>query len=350
MRVDVSIYSYSFMLISPLLAGVGLMLGGWWSWLHPVVMYGLITLLELWWRGTPNNLSQEGERARAEHWFARGMLWVTVPVVFALILTLLLRAESFRAWELVGLIIGVGTTVGALGINAAHELGHDRGGGAKRLAESLLLMSLFMHFHVEHNRGHHARVATPDDPASAPRGQWLYAFWCQTLWGGLRSAWGLEAGRLARQERSAWSFHNSVVCYGLLQAGAVVVVGLTLGAGALFAWLLVALFGILILETTNYFQHYGLVRKTAEDGSVERVGPQHSWTANHPISRILLLDLPRHADHHMAPGRHFSNLRHLPESPVLPMGYTGMVMLALVPPLFINVMDKQLAAFGDAKA
>jgi alkane 1-monooxygenase len=338
------IFSYIFVFLSPALAGVGLVLGGWWTLLHPVVMYGLISVFEVWCSGSTDNLPKEAERARAEHWFPHLILWGLSPVLLALIFGLLWKADSFNTWELAGLIIGVGSSVGILGINGAHELGHDRGQVSKRLAEFLLLMSLYMHFHVEHNRGHHVRVGTPADPATAREGQWLYSFWWQTLSRGLISAWKLERNRLARDGRNGWSLHNAVLGYGLLQAGLVLVVGLSMGPKAVVVWLLVALFGILILETANYFQHYGLEGRIQEDGSLVRVGPLHSWSGNHPISRMILLELPRHVDHHISPARHFSNLRHLPESPVLPLGYSGMIILSLVPPLFTRMMDKQLAA------
>ena len=174
------ISTYILALLSPMLAGVGLVLGGWWTWLHPVVMYGLISVLDLWMSGTTDNRPQEDERHRAEHWLTRLTLWSIAPVLIALLMGFLWRVEDLGVLELVGLTIGVGTSMGTLGINGAHELGHDRGPGAKKLAEFLLLVCFFMHFHVEHNRGHHARVGTPDDPATARKGQWLYSFWWQT--------------------------------------------------------------------------------------------------------------------------------------------------------------------------
>tara|TARA_Y100001968_G_scaffold294170_1_gene300552 strand:- start:650 stop:1675 length:1026 start_codon:yes stop_codon:yes gene_type:complete len=337
-----SIFSHILLLLSPALAAVGLMLGGWWTWLHPVVMYGFLTLLELGFEGSPDNPPEELEAARAQHWFAQLIFWSIAPILLGLVSALLWRAADFAAWELIGLIIGVGTSLGTVGINGAHELGHYRGPGSKRLAELLLLMSLFMHFHVEHNRGHHLRVGTAEDPATARRGQSLYSFWVQTLWGGLRSAWHLERTHLQRRSTSVWSHRNAMLRYGLLQAAAVLAVGLLLGPLALAVWLAVSVFAILLLETTNYFQHYGLVRRSVAGGRLELVGPQHTWTANHPISRAILMNLPRHADHHIAPGRHFLNLRHVPGSPVLPLGYPGMVILALIPPLFVRVMDRRL--------
>ncbi len=338
------VFSHIFLLLSPALAGAGLMLGGWWTWLHPIIMYGLISVLEMWWKGSSDNASGEVEQARAEHWFARLILWSIAPVLLTLVFGLLWRVDDCSLFELLGLIIGVGTSVGTLGINGAHELGHNRDTASKRVAELLLLMSFFMHFHVEHNRGHHVRVGTAEDPATARKDQSLYSFWCQTLWGGMLSAWQLERTRLHRKGLTIWKFHNSMLRYTLLQAGLLGAVALWLGPAAAGVWLIVSAFGILLLETTNYFQHYGLTRQIRESGALERIGPHHSWSANHPISRVILLNLPRHADHHIFPDRHFCNLRHLPESPVLPLGYSGMVILALIPPLFTRVMNRTLAS------
>ena len=100
--------------------------------------------------------------------------------------------------------------------------------------------------------------------------------------------------------------------------------------------------GFLLLEVVNYVEHYGLVREKLPNGKYERVSPRHSWTSDHPISRALLFELPRHADHHAYPARPYGTLRHFSDAHQLPTGYSGMVLLALVPPLFFQVMDNQL--------
>ena len=334
----------------PTLAGVGLVLGGGWVWLQPMVMYGLIPLIELGINGTTDNLPYERDSHRRNHWIARLILMLLFPFQLLLVLGLIWQAETFTYWELPGVLIGVGSSLGAMGITGAHELGHSRERFDKLLAEGLLFLSLFLHFLIEHNRAHHAWIGTPEDPATAPKGQTVYAFWWQTLVGGAKSAWILERNRLARSNSGPWTMHNALLRYGLLQAVGVLAVGFLAGPWALGLWVMSSIVGILLLETTNYLQHYGLSRKPLPGGGHERVGAKHSWTCNRPLSRAVLINLPRHADHHMAAGRHFTNLRHLSESPELPFGYPAMVMISLVPPLFKRVMDPRLAKLQALEA
>jgi alkane 1-monooxygenase len=187
---------------------------------------------------------------------------------------------------------------------------------------------LYPHFWVEHNRGHHVRVATDDDPASAARGEALYPFWARSISGGVASAWRLDRRFCGR----AW--------LGCAAALAAVAVGL--GMVAALAWVGVALVAVLLLETVNYVEHYGLRRARGPDGRWERVGPRHSWNSEHALGRALLFDLTRHADHHAHATRPFHGLRRMEDAPALPTGYPGMILLSLLPPAFFAVMDRRL--------
>ena len=342
--------SYIFVFFPAALTCVGLVLGGWWTWLQPAVLFGLVPLSELFFKGTTANRPKEGEAGRKNHWISRMILLGIFPTQLAMVVGLLWQANHLESWALMGAIVSVGSTLGAMGITGAHEIGHQRGAGAKLTAEGILLLTLYLHFVIEHNRGHHAKVATPEDPASAPEGQTVYGFWWQSLKGSLVSAWALERTRLGREDLSPWTMQNTLLRYLTIEAGLVLVLGIALGMKPTLAFVGASFVGILLLETVNYMQHYGLQRKRLENGSYERVSPKHSWTSNHTPSRLLLIDLPRHADHHAAAGRHFSNLRHLPESPVLPWGYPGMLLMALIPPLFKYVMGAALRAHHETAA
>jgi len=187
-------------------------------------------------------------------------------------------------------------------------------------------------------------VATPDDPASAPRGEVVYAFWLRSITGGLRSAWQLEARRLAAAGLPALHPRNEVLTGGLAQLALVLGVGAGLGPLAAVAFLGAALMGILLLETINYVEHYGLARKQLPGGRFERVSPAHSWTTDRPLGRVLLFELTRHADHHAHAGRPYPLLRHMDDAPELPQGYPAMLLLALLPPLWFRVMDPRVDA------
>jgi alkane 1-monooxygenase len=234
--------------------------------------------------------------------------------------------------------------VSGIAINTAHELGHKRDRLERWLSKLALAQSGYGHFFVEHNRGHHVRVATPEDPASARMGESFWAFLPRTVTGSLTSAWGLEKEWLAREGRSTWSIHNNV-----LNAWAMTVVlfgGLTVAFGPrVLPFLLIQMVvGFPLLEVVNYLEHYGLLRQKRPDGRYELTRPEHSWNSNNVASNVLLYHLQRHSDHHANPTRRFQALRHLDEAPQLPTGYAGMILLALVPPLWRRVMDDRLLA------
>lgn len=270
------------------------------------------------------------------------LLYLAVPIQLFTVTWFAATAPSLSPVDLLGGVVYTGTACGVLAINVAHELGHRARPFEQRLAKILLVTSLYSHFFVEHNRGHHARVATPDDPASARKGEGVYGFWLRSVTGSLLDAWRLEAERLARRGVGSWSLQNEVLRWKLAEAAFVVALGAAFGPTGALAFTGAAVVGFLLLETVNYVEHYGLARARRPDGGWERVAPAHSWTSDHPVGRAVLFDLPRHADHHAYPGRPFQVLRHMQEAPELPTGYAGMVVLALVPPLFRRVMDARL--------
>jgi alkane 1-monooxygenase len=249
-------------------------------------------------------------------------------------------------WQQLGYALTVGTVAG-VAINTAHELGHKQPKVERTLAKLALAQSGYGHFYVEHNRGHHNRVATPEDPASSRLGESFWAFLPRTVIGSARSAWHLEAKRLRGQGKSVWSTDNDV-----LTAWAYTVVlfaGLTVVFGPrILPFLIIqAVFGFSLLEVVNYLEHYGLMRQKNDQGRYERCNPQHSWNSNHIASNVILYNLERHSDHHAHPTRRYQALRHFDESPQLPSGYGLMLGLAYVPPLWRAVMDRRVLAHYD---
>jgi alkane 1-monooxygenase len=335
--------AFAVVYVLPVLAAIGLWKGGAWAWALPAFVYLLVPVAELGLRGSRANPSADEEVRRRGNPAFDALLYLAVPVMVSLVVALAWRAPVLGAVDLAGSILSVGTACGALSINVAHELGHRASRVAQRAAKVLLVTSLYAHFFVEHNRGHHARVATPDDPASARRGEPLYAFWLRSIAGSWSSAWELEAERLRKRGQGAFSLRNEVLRWALVQIAVVVVFGAAFGGVGMLAFVAAALVGILLLETVNYVEHYGLARVRGADGKYERVRPVHSWTSDRPLSRVLLFELTRHADHHANPGRPYAVLRHLDDAPELPTGYSGMILLALLPPVFRRVMDGALA-------
>jgi alkane 1-monooxygenase len=246
----------------------------------------------------------------------------------------------------IGLALSVGM-LGGVGINTAHEMGHKKDELERWLAKITLAQTCYGHFYIEHNRGHHVRVATPEDPASARFGETIWEFLPRSVWGSLKSSWELEAQRLRRAGKSPWHWSNdvlnawamSVVFYGALIA---------VFAPALIPYILIsAVFGFALLETVNYLEHYGLLRQKLDSGRYERCAPVHSWNSDHIVTNLFLYHLQRHSDHHANPTRRYQTLRSMEGAPNLPSGYASMIGLTYFPPLWRRVMDHRVLAHYD---
>ncbi|KVR64369.1 alkane 1-monooxygenase [Burkholderia cepacia] len=248
------------------------------------------------------------------------------------------------AWyDYVGFALSLGAATG-ISINTAHELGHKTDRFERWLAKITLAPVAYGHFYVEHNRGHHVRVATAEDPASARYGESFWAFLPRTVTGSIRSAWRLEKARLERLGHSPWTWRNEVLH---AWAMTVVVWGIAIAmAGKVVIPFLViqAVYGASLLEVVNYIEHYGLGRRKLPNGRYERCTPQHSWNSNHVVTNLFLYQLQRHADHHANPTRSYQALRHFDDSPQLPAGYATMILFAYVPPLWYRVMNPRVVA------
>ncbi len=318
-------------------------LGFFWFW-GPILIFGVFPPLDLIIgldsENPPDSVLKWLEQDRYYRWCTYAFLPLQYAgVVFACALW---SSGDLSIVDKIGLVL-TEAMVSGIAINTAHELGHKRDRLERRLSKIALAQSGYGHFFVEHNRGHHVRVATPEDPASARLGESFWTFLPRTVSGSIASAWELEREWLARDGRSAWTWRNNV-----LNAWAMTLVlfgGLTavFGVGVLPYLLLQMVIGFPLLEVVNYLEHYGLLRQRREDGRYERTRPEHSWNSNNVASNVLLYHLQRHSDHHANPTRRFQALRHFDEAPQLPTGYAGMILLALVPPLWRPVMDPRLA-------
>jgi len=245
-----------------------------------------------------------------------------------------------------GLALTVGA-VGGIGIANAHELGHKKEKIEKWLGKVVLAQTAYGHFEIEHNRGHHTRVATPEDPATSRFGESFWRFLPRSVIGAARSGWELERKRFARIEKSPWQLDNDV-----LNAWAMTVAlfGLTIGVFgiAVVPYLVIqAVFGFSLLEVVNYLEHYGLLRQKDSTGKYERTQPWHSWNADHVVTNVLLYGLERHSDHHANPTRRYQTLRTFDDAPQLPSGYGLMIGLAYIPPLWRKVMDHRVLDLYD---
>ncbi len=264
-----------------------------------------------------------------------------VPIHFLLVFWFLAVMGSFHGhwWERAGLVLSMGIMCGVFGINLAHELGHRKNSIERFLAKSLLMTSLYMHFNIEHNKGHHKNVATPEDPSSARKGESLYFFWLRSVFGTWISAWKIEYSRLKKNGNSPFSLRNEMIRILMAQSFWLFTIWYFFGMESLIFFVFAAIIGFLLLETVNYIEHYGLRRKQLPNGNYERALPIHSWNSDHILGRILLFELSRHSDHHYLASKKYQILSYHPESPQMPSGYPGMMLLALLPPLWFLIMD-----------
>lgn len=254
--------------------------------------------------------------------------------------------EPLSVFAKIGLSLGLGMVAG-VGINTAHELGHKKEEMERWFARIALAQTFYGHFFIEHNRGHHVRVATPEDPASGKLGETVWEFLPRTVFGSLSSAWELERKRFERLGKSPFSLRNDLFNAWAFSAVLWAFVIIAFGPKTVPYLLLQAIVGIWLLESVNYLEHYGMKRKRLESGRYERVNPSHSWNSNNIGTNVLLYHLQRHSDHHANPTRRYQALRDFKDAPVLPTGYSGMIVLSWLPPLWRRVMDKRVLAHFD---
>ena len=317
---------------------------GWEVWMPIVFSWIVIPGAELLIRPDQRNMSEaEEELARKNKWYDI-MLYIIVPIQFTALYFFLhaMQEQGLGGWDRAGRILAMGMCCGIFGINVGHELGHRINRYEQWMAKALLSTSLYMHFFIEHNKGHHKRVATPEDPSSARFNEPVYRFYFRTIFFSYLSAWHIAGRDCRKRGHAVMSLHNEMIQVHLLQLLLLALIAYLSGGTALPCFLVAALIGILLLETVNYIEHYGLSRKPAGHGAYERTMPHHSWNSNHVIGRIMLFELSRHSDHHYLASRKYQILRHHDDSPQLPTGYPGSMLLALIPPLWFKVMNRRI--------
>ena len=316
---------------------------GWFAVFPIGVVFGALPLIDAI-SGVPP-FSREAPDLAFNKWF-RLVTWAWVPMQLTLIWWLVWRVPlvDLTLWERVAAAVSVGVATGAIGMAFAHELIHRRQGYERALGNILLSSVTYPHFAIEHVKGHHRQVGTPRDPATARRGESVYRFLPRTVLGSIASAWRIERTRLNNQRQVVWSMHNLMLRYAMIEIAIYSVIAATLGPASAALFAVQSVVAIAILEIINYVEHYGLQRKEVAPGTYEPIRPEHSWDSASRVSNWLLINLPRHSDHHLAAAKRYQSLELLPHAPHLPGGYGAMVLLALLPPLWFRVMDPRVAA------
>jgi alkane 1-monooxygenase len=315
---------------------------GIYTWLPMIYAWVLIPTAELLIKPDEKNMNAVEEEVAKKNTVYDYMLYLFVALQFVALYFFLhsFSHTNLSTIDIAGRICTMGLLCGTFGINVGHELGHRVNAFEQSLAKASLMTSLYMHFFVEHNKGHHKNVATPLDPSSARYNEPVYVFYFRTIIFSYLSAWHIANEETNKKQQAFWK--NEMLQAHLIQIIFVAIIGYFFGLTVTVYFLLAALMGILLLETVNYIEHYGLQRKQTGDGKYERAMPHHSWNSNHILGRLMLFELSRHSDHHYLASRKYQVLKHHEQAPQLPTGYPGSMLLSLVPPLWFWVMNRRI--------
>ena len=321
-------------------AFIGILLGGPYVYLTVVYTFIFIPILESNTKEYINEYSDDEKKNRNLDPFFDFLLYLNIPIVFGIFfvsLDTLLYTDSVS--EIIGIILSTSIVMATNGINVGHELGHRKSLFSRTCSKLLYLPCQYMHFFIEHNYGHHINVATPDDPATAKYKQNLYSFWISSVTKTYLSAWRIQLKLLKVSKLSFFSLRNDMIFYTLFQIAFLIFIYLNYGLIITLYSLLMSIGSFLFLETINYVEHYGLLRKIKPNGKYERVKPHHSWNSNHTIGRITLYELTRHSDHHFISSKKYQVLESIEDSPQLPYGYPTSILISFLPPLWFRIMN-----------
>ena len=314
------------------------------AWFPLFFLFVLLPLFDYALGHDPRNpASSDRPQLEGDGWF-RLMTLAALPVQMCVL--------AWSGWHFVQAGFGLGGTAGwllsqgivggVLAINVAHELIH-KDSRLERAAGGVLLSSVGYHgFKVEHLRGHHVHVSTPQDASSARYGQSLWHFLPRALIRNTGNAWRLESERLRRQGQPWWHWRNELLGWSALWLALAVGAWLWLGSLGLGFFVVQGFFAACSLEIINYIEHYGLERAQLPDGRYERTTHLHSWNSDYALSNLFLFHLQRHSDHHETPRRRYQVLLHHADSPQLPGGYAAMFVLAMFPPLWFRAVNHRV--------
>ena len=339
-------------LILPTLLFLGMQWGGPFQWMIHIFVFLLVPLMDYVIQKDTANVpaAEVSESMKAQFYKLITFVWVYVQLAVLIWGFYVVSTQELSMISWIAFATGMALITGGIGITVAHELGHRTEKIEQTYSKILLMTVCYMHFFIEHNRGHHVRVATPEDPATSRKGETFYAFWWRSVTQGYLSSWHLEAERLKKKGQSLWSLSNQMIWFQILPLLFIAFFfGLFSYLGGRLVWevpvffFIQSILGFSLLELVNYLEHYGMQRKRLPSGQYEKVTPLHSWNASQLVSNFLLFQLQRHSDHHASAHKRYQVLDHNEDSPQLPAGYSAMIILAFIPPLWFAVMDPRLA-------
>ena len=332
----------------PLAVLTGNYLGGWYNYILPVICFVIRPLFSLGIRHKRQALHEDEEHDIPSSKAYRYVALSFVPVLLGVTAVSFFRISSspFNIVEFTGLVLSTGTMNGIIGFTLAHEFIHRLNIMDRIAGHLLLLQNNYMHYSIEHIGGHHLYACTSKDPHTARMNESFYRFLPRAISGTFINACEIEQKRLDRKRHSAIGIHNRILLFAIIQS-IVTVTAIMFAGWPAFAFLLLQSgMAICLLHVTNYLQHYGLMRMEVKPGQYEKVNIHHAWSSPGNGKDFSLFQLENHADHHMHPNRRYEELVKHEESPIQPAGYSGMLLLALIPPLWFQIMNKRVTAFS----
>ena len=340
-------WNYLILLFVPALVVAGYCLGEWYNFLVPLCCFVVYPFTNFFIPALAKDNASKHQKYSSTIY--RNIALSFVPVLTALTGWAVYVAGNtlVTSVSFIGLAISVGVVNGVLGFTLAHEFIHRFTRTEQGAGYLLLLQNNYMHYGIEHVWGHHVYACTPEDPHTARMGESLYSYLLRAIGGTYKNAWKIDAKKLSRTTHKFSFMPSRMLLFGVLQIALMLLIFFVLGYLSLLFFLLQNVVAIALLHIINYLQHYGLMRKVNTGGGYEKLSIQHAWNTGRCNRSINLFELESHADHHMHPGRPFDKLSHHADSPEHPAGYSFMVLLSLVPPLWFRIMDKRILMRSD---
>lgn len=330
-------FAYFLSLLPAILVLIGNLNGGILSWLNLFFTLGFLALAEIILPSIKSN----------NHSSSKDILPDLVLLLHCVFQTLTLSSLIYgihlgylQNYSLIGSIISTGIYSGQGAIIIAHELIHKHQKWKRMLGRYLLFTAGNFYFEIHHLRIHHKFVGTLKDAATARLNESFYSFLFRTIYGQIKQAWDSEKQLLIKNDLKVISFNNGLLNRIFFQLIWIMLLLFVGGKLLAIAWISCSTIAIILLEYVNYIEHYGLSRTENK-----RISIADSWQTNKLVSRFFLIDLSRHADHHFHANKPYHTLQSHDQSPSLPGGYASLIIPALIPPLWFQLVNKRIPKY-----
>lgn len=329
------------------LTAAGIFGRGWWFLLPILFLNVVVPLLDLFTGWQDDVRFEKSDFSRFElsllHWNTRlyALFYMGTVIYFAMTI------QRYTALE-TGLIIAASSLLGGIGFGSAHELLHAKEDIDQILQRITTSFLFYPHYKLIHIRSHHVHAGTTEDENTAWLNESIYAYIYRTIPGSMIRSWNLEARRFAGGDRSAGLdiVQNKMFTYAVGQVALLLVMYLLSGVWGLLFYLAHIVGAHVVLESVNYIQHYGLMRKQ-QDGEYEKTGAEHTWDTYHFFSSYVTFRVGHHSYHHLAVKPYYL-LATEPQAPKLPVGYFWSIAMVLLPPWWRRVINPRLKVISQS--